>query len=84
VSGPVAGGRDSELRMYALSLYNSVCSRTGVSNWPGGDCYPAAERHANVLFEANRYWSATTDVSNSKQRYFVSSCRLNPCEDLNK
>jgi hypothetical protein len=33
-----------------------VCSRTGVSNWPG-DSYPAAERHANVLCEADRYWS---------------------------
>ncbi len=39
VSGPVAGGRDSEL--------TCVCSRTGVSIGPG-DSYPAAERLANV------------------------------------
>jgi hypothetical protein len=38
------GGRDSELTF--------VCSRTGVSNGPGGS-YPAAESHANVLCEAD-------------------------------
>ncbi len=43
------GGRDSEL--------TCMCSRTGLSNGPG-DSYPAAERHANVLCEADRYWSS--------------------------
>ena len=48
-----------------------MCSRTGVSNRPG-DSYPAAERHANVLCKADCCWSsAATNVSNSKQRYFM-------------
>ncbi len=54
------GGRDSEL--------TCVCSLTGVSNGPG-DSYPAAERLANVLCEANRYRSSAAANVSDEQRY---------------
>ena len=71
------GGRDSD------SELTCFCSRTGVSNWPG-DSYPAAERHASVLCEANRYWSsATTDVSNEQRYVFILAVGI-PVKILDK
>ncbi len=61
------GGRDSEL--------TCVCSRTGVSNGPG-DSYPAAERRANVLCEANRYRSVSYNECEQRATTSSDSCRL--------
>jgi hypothetical protein len=60
-----------------------VCSRTGVSNGPG-DSYPAAERHANVLCEANCYRSSAVANVSDEQRHVVILAIGIPVKILNK